>query len=293
MKQLLCLIVMLLASTSVADDVGPKPQPSNLPDVLLPMTPVLVEPTPDQLPKPTPQPDTQAEVITKLDLGVIYVIETKIKQLIVTIPDGYLDVKEYDVSLRDHTFIGTFVDGRLDDNGKRIFDEERTVPSNKEYKYAYKIKGVKAGAVGLVLVPEGVTQRDKIASITLTVTDGSKPNPPPGPTPKPDPDPDPTPVKAENIRVCIIEDTMNRSPETAAVLNSLVGWTAFVDAGNQYRLYDKSTKEPAGVAAVTAAGTTPLPAMVVYDNKTGAMITATALPGSFSGFKTIVEGLVK
>lgn len=289
---------MLLASTSVADDVGPKQQPpqqSDLPDILLPMTPVLVEPTPEQLPKPAPQPDTQAEVITKLDLGVIYVIETKVKQLIVTIPDGYLDVKEYDVSLREHTFIGTFVDGRLDDKGKRVFDEERTVPSNKEYKYAYKIKGVKAGSVGLVLVPEGVTQRDKISSITLTVTDGSKPNPPPGPTPKPepDPDPDPTPIKAENIRVCIIEDTMNRSPETAAVLNSLVGWTAFADAGNQYRLYDKSTKEPAGVAAITAAGIIPLPAMVVYDNKTGAMITATALPGSFSGFKTIVEGLVK
>lgn len=298
MKQLLFLIGMLLASTSVADDVGPKQQPpqqSDLPDILLPMTPVLVEPTPEQLPKPAPQPDTQAEVITKLDLGVIYVIETKVKQLIVTIPDGYLDVKEYDVSLREHTFIGTFVDGRLDDKGKRVFDEERTVPSNKEYKYAYKIKGVKAGSVGLVLVPEGVTQRDKISSITLTVTDGSKPNPPPGPTPKPepDPDPDPTPIKAENIRVCIIEDTMNRSPETAAVLNSLVGWTAFADAGNQYRLYDKSTKEPAGVAAITAAGIIPLPAMVVYDNKTGAMITATALPGSFSGFKTIVEGLVK
>lgn len=301
MKQLLFLIGVLLASTSVADDVGPKQQPqpqqSDLPDILLPMTPVLVEPTPEQLPKPTPQPDTQAEVITKLDLGVIYVIETKVKQLIVTIPDGYLDVKEYDVSFREHTFIGTFVDGRLDDKGKRVFDEERTVPSNKEYKYAYKIKGLKVGAVGLVLVPEGVTQRDKISSITLTVVDGSKPNPGPAPKPEPspgpDPDPDPDPVKAENIRVCIIEDTMNRSPETAAVLNSLVGWTAFVDAGNQYRLYDKSTKEPAGVAAVAAAGTTPLPAMVVYDNKTGAMITATALPGSFSGFKTIVEGLVK
>lgn len=295
MKQLLFLLGLLLAAPVAADDVVPQPVPSDLPDILLPMTPVLVEPEPAPAPAPSPQPHTQAEVITKLDLGMIYVIETKVQQLIVAVPDGYLDVKEYDVALRDHTFIGTFVDGRLDEKGKRVFDEERTVPSNKEYKYAYKIKGVKKGVVGLVLVPAGVTQRDKISSIMLTVADGSDPNPPPKPEPGPSPEPGPEPdiVKAETVRVCVIEDVLNRSPETAAVLNSLVGWAAFADAGHQYRLYDKSTKEAAGVAAVKDAGTTPLPAMVVYNNKTGALITATALPGSFSGFKTIVEGLVK
>lgn len=290
MKQLLFLMGLLLATTGAADEVAdvvePTPHKSNLPNILLPMTPVLVEP---DAPIPTPNPQPTPEVITSLPSDTWFVIESRTPLLVLDVPEGHVTVREFDVTKISRSFIGKFVDG----TGKS--DEERTYPTDAEYKFIYCIRSKQSGKTGLVLAPVGVTQKSDITVVMLTV--GIIPNPPPkpepGPSPGPTPDPDPTPVKAENIRVCIIEDVLNRSPETAAVLNSLVGWTAFADAGNQYRLYDKSTKEAAGVAAVAAAGTTPLPAMVVYNNKTGELITATQLPGSFSGFKTIVEGLVK
>lgn len=291
MKQLLFLIGLLLASTSMADDVTPQPQPqpepqkSTLPSILLPMTPVLVEP---DAPAPAPNPQPAPAVITNLPSDTWFIVESRTPLVVFDVPEGHVSVREFDITKGgSRSFIGKFVDG----TGKA--DEERTYPTDAEYKFIYCIRSKQAGKTGLVLTPVGVLQKSDITVVMLTV--GIIPNPPPKPEPgpTPEPDPGPSPVKAENIRICIIEDVLNRSPETAAVLNSLVGWTAFADAGNQYRLYDKATKEAAGVAAVAAAGTTPLPAMVVYDNKTGALITATALPGSFSGFKTIVEGLVK
>ena len=118
---------------------------------------------------------------------------------------------------------------------------------------------------------------------------GVGPQPPPGPGPDPDP---PPVVKAEHVRIAIVEDTLNRSPSTAIVLNALVGWKEFWNAGNVYRLYDQSTKEPNGLKAIVDIGTTRLPAMVAYDSESGAVLEMRQLPLTFDRFKEVAEGLV-
>lgn len=290
MKQILFLMGLLLASTVAADEAAPVPQPRDLvidqttpaqPTIIFPTLPVLDEKDvpPEDQPAPPPRPHTP-KFISELSEETWLVIESPEPLLITSSPLGHVAIQPEVGPVRVR---GKFADG----TGKvetRVFKSANL----------YFINAISPGKVEILIYHSKLTEEKDIPRYTLTIM-GQSPIPPPDPKPKPGPEPAPEPdtVKAENIRVCIIEDVMNRSPETAAVLNSLVGWTAFADAGNQYRLYDKSTKEPAGVAAVAAAGTTPLPAMVVYDNKTGALITSTALPGSFSGFKTIVEGLVK
>lgn len=288
MRQLLFLLGLLLVAPAVADEVPPTPQKldavtdppvSALPDIIFPTLPILDEKDvpPEDHPAPPPRPHAP-KFISELSEETWLVIESPEPLLVTSSPLGHVAIQPEVGPVRVR---GKFADG----TGKvetRIFKSPNL----------YFINAVTPGKVEILIYHSKLTEEKDIPRYTLTVM-GQSPKPPPIPDPSPGPNPEPDTVKAENIRVCIIEDVLNRSPETAAVLNSLVGWTAFADAGNQYRLYDKSTKEPAGVAAVAAAGTTPLPAMVVYDNKTGALITATALPGSFSGFKTIVEGLVK
>ena len=106
---------------------------STLPDILLPMTPVLVEPEdePVIIPKPTPRP--KAEVITNLPTYTWFVFESKEQLLVTSSPLGLVQVKQYDVSKVSRSFIGKFVDG----NGTP--DEERTYPTSEEYKWIYFI----------------------------------------------------------------------------------------------------------------------------------------------------------
>jgi len=230
---MICFAVLAVLSVCGIACRGDEVKPiSTLPDVLLPMTPVLVEPVNEvPIPKPTPRP--QAQVITNLPSDTWFVFESKEQLLVTSSPLGLVQVKQYDVSQISRSFIGKFVDG----NGTP--DEERTYPTNKDYKWIYSIKAKKSGTVELLLYKQGVTTEDQIIRQTLTVM-GHSPNPPPTPDPiVPDPivpDPiDPAPTPVTTFRVIFVK-------ESGATLNAQQSAIPSAKVIRDY-LNEKTTKE--------------------------------------------------
>lgn len=200
---------------------------STLPDILLPMTPVLVEPTDELVPKPTPKP--QAEIITKLPSDTWFVFESKEQLLVTSSPLGLVQVRQYDVSKISRSFIGKFADG----NGSS--DEERTYPSNEEYKWIYSIKAKKSGTVELILYKQGVIAEEGLVRQTLTVM-GHAPNPPPKPDPvEPEPIDPVTPTPVSSFRVIFVK-------ESGVTLNSQQSAIPSAKTIRDY-LNEKTTKE--------------------------------------------------
>jgi hypothetical protein len=191
------------------------------------------------------------------------------------VPEDVVVSTAYDLSNTTKTVLGMFVDG----NGKY---EERSYPSNSDYKYLYTIRSLKVGDVGIVMEPVGYTDAAQRVVGKLSVI-GTMPIPPPGPVPPP------TPV-AKHIRLSIVIDHENVSPEVAAVLNALVGWNSFFDSGNDYRKYDMTSTEPAAREAVKQLNAT-IPGIVVADKDTGAVIYTGSLPATFADLKNLVGRL--
>lgn len=193
-------LIAILVTTGIeccGDEVKPV---STLPDILLPMTPVLVEPV-DDVPTPKPVPRPQAEVITNLPSDTWFVFESKEQLLVTSSPLGLVQVKQYDVSNISRSFIGKFVDG----NGTS--DEERTYPTSEDYKWIYSIKAKKSGVVELILYKQGVTTEDGLVRQTLTVM-GQGPNPPPKPDPVvPDPIDPVIPTPISSFRVIFVKES--------------------------------------------------------------------------------------
>ncbi len=227
----LVLVLMLMVAmggyTTFGDEPELKPV-SNLPTVLLPMTPVLVEPT-DTVPIPTPKPQPAAEVITNLPADTWFIIESKTPRTVIDSPAGHVLVKQFDVSTVSRSFLGKFVDG----NGQP--DEERTYPTHQDYKWIYSIRASKAGTAELLLIPESVTNASDVTRLTITVM-GRGPNPPPIPEPDVDPEPDvPTPTPVSTFRVIFVK-------ESGATLNSQQSAIPSAKAIRDY-LNTKTTKE--------------------------------------------------
>ena len=76
----------------------------------------------------------------------------------------------------------------------------------------------------------------------------------------------------------------------AITMNGLVGWTAFVDSGNDWRAYDLTTGEARGKKAITDLNG-PSPAIVIYDKATGQMIHRGDMPATIDELKTLIGGL--
>jgi len=230
--------------------------------IRLPMTPVLVEP--DNTPVPS------SEVISTLAADQWYVVESVGEVIALQSPEGIVDIEATSGPIKVR---GQFVDG----NG-RI--ETRTYSS----PYVYFVTAKTSGKTELILIPVGVTTQSDIVRQVLTVS-GIGPQPPPGPEPQPEPSP-----TAKHVSLAIVEDTMNRTPEMAIAMNGLVGWTAFVDAGNDWRAYDLTTGEARGRKAITDLNG-PSPGIVVYDKATGKMIHRGDMPATIDELKTLIGGL--
>ena len=155
--------------------------------------------------------------------------------------------------------------------------------------YLYFIQAAAKGEAEILMIPSGVTTESDIVRQQLTVM-GPRPPPDDGEDDKPIP-PDPPQPVASHVRLVVVEDTLNRSPETAILLNALVGWTAFLDDGNEYRLYDQTTGETKGKQSVKDIGTTPMPAMVIYDKTSGAILKVGSLSPTIDELRTTIKGL--
>lgn len=221
---------------------------SDLPDILLPMTPILVEPV-DEVPIPTPTPKPQAEVITNLPSDTWFVFESKEQLLVTSSPLGLVQVKQYDVSKISRSFIGKFVDG----NGSS--DEERTYPTSEDYKWIYSVKAKKSGTVELILYKQGVTTEEGLVRQTLTVM-GHAPKPPPIPEPEPDVIVPPTPAPTGLRVMFLYEETAPLTALNAINSTELTQWLTDncakdPDGRPGFRRWDRSTILSTGVAAET------------------------------------------
>lgn len=263
MKHIL-LILAFLSSVSLADDDMPKSK------IILPIHPVLIEP---DKPKPVVDP-TDPTVISEIKPDEMWVIESPIELFVLTSPVNVLDVETTEGPIR--------VRGKFSDGLGKI--EVRNYSSKWVYFVTTKSS---SGKAEVIMIPAGVKSESDIVRQVLTIS-GTGPKPPPEPDPEPEPTPEPT---AKHIRLAIVEDTLNRSPDTAILMNQLVGWNEFLDAGNEWRQYDKATTEPKGVQAKTDAGSTPLPAMVFYDRDTGKLLVAAPLVKTFAELKATIGGL--
>ena len=125
---------------------------------------------------------------------------------------------------------------------------------------------------------------------SVTVTVGNSPTPNPGPDPEPEPTPDPSPIdiaKTEGSWILIIEQTENRSLETAKLIRDIPFWQSVQARGLNPRPYDydapeakpyRATADAAGMPVVIIVGgqgelkghvlaTFPLPGKAALDAK--------------------------
>lgn len=131
-----------------------------------------------------------------------------------------------------------------------------------------------------------VTDWQSRKTAEMRVTCLVSPNPPPGPIP-PHVDPLPTPT-ATQVSLAVVYDAKAITPSTAVILNATQTWQAFSAAGNSWRFYDRSTSEVAGKTAVADVGTTPQPALVIYDKTSGVKLESMPLPKSIDDLKSAV-----
>jgi hypothetical protein len=237
---------------------------ANAGDIRLPMR--SVEVTPD------PVSETRTELVDAIRVDEWYVIESDSPLFALTSPTGILEVESIAGPM---TFRGRFA------GGDKI--ETRTFSG----PHLHLVTALKPGKAEVIVIPHGVTCAENIIRQVLTVS-GQGPKPPPDPEPIP-PDDDPLPT-VKNVSVAIVEDTMNRSPDTAILMNQLVAWTEFVDAGNDWRAYALTTGEARGKQAITDLNG-PVPGIVIYEKTTRKMIHRGDLPGTFSELKKLIGGL--
>lgn len=220
---------------------------------------------------PESAPVVIAEVVDTITPEEWYIVESESELICITSPAGVLDVESLTGPM---TFRGRFAGG----DGK--------VETRKfQGPYLYAVTATVAGKAELIVVPVGVSNADQVQRVVLTV-EGARP-PPPGPGPEPEPGPQPV---VKNVSIAIIEDTMNRSPDTAILMNQLVAWAEFVDSGNDWRAYDLTTGELRGKRAITDLNG-PSPGIVIYEHGTLKVLHRGLLPATFAELKALVGSL--
>jgi hypothetical protein len=221
---------------------------------------------------PESAPVTVAEVVDTLRPEEWYIVESESELIVLSSPIGVVSVEPLTGPM---VFRGRFAGG------------DGQVETRKfAGPYLYAVTAETTGKAELMVGVSPVVSADQFKRITLTVQ-GARP--PPDPEPDPEPEPEPIPTVA-NVSVAIIEDTMNRSPDTAILMNGLVAWTEFVDAGNDWRAYDLKTPEARGKQAITDLNG-PVPGIVIYEKSTRKMIHRGDLPATFTDLKALIGRL--
>lgn len=227
---------------------------------------------------PEPIPGIALEPVETLSTDEWYIVDSDAELICLSSPSGVIEIEPLTGPM---TFRGRFA------GGTKV--ETRKFPG----PYLYAVTAVVSGKAELIIVPVGVTAESEVTRVMLTVS-GPRPPPKPDPIPDPKPDPpkpDPKPAPlAKHVSIAIVEDTMNRSPDTAILMNQMVAWTAFVDSGNDWRAYDLKTSEAKGKRAIADLNG-PVPGIVIYDKETRVWIYRGAMPATFDDLKSLIGRL--
>lgn len=215
------------------------------------------------VPTPMPQP---AAAVSRLAADEWYIVDSDVPLIVLASPDGVVSVTEDAGPLK---LRGKFADGA----GKV---ETRTYKG----KHVFTVDAVHTGKVELLIVPVGGDAKSVIRR-TLEVT-GARP--PPDPQPKPDPKPQPN--KVEKLRVILVRDAGDMTPEMSTLTTDLPYWKSLSDQGHVWRFYHTGDADAAPYLA-DAGGKA---AVLVYDHaNTKTPLKVIALPAK----KAAVEDAVK
>ena len=185
------MIVAGCGCVSLADDVV-TPVPDTISTkIVLPVTPVLVEPDI----QPPPKPNVEPRVIGTIGLDEWYVVESSVELIVLQSPDGLIGIEAASGPIKVR---GKFSDG----TGKTETREYRS-------PYVYFVTAEKTGTTELILVPVGVMDAKDIVRQVLVVS-GQGPQPPP--VPDPDDPIVPDPVTPAKLQIVIIEDPSESIP---------------------------------------------------------------------------------
>jgi len=121
-----------------------------------------------------------------------------------------------------------------------------------------------------------------LKAVSTRISCNQGPQPPPivdlTPGPKPDPAPAPPVPKAEKLKLSVVYDIKNITPETAKVLAATDIWTGLEKHGHKWVFYSNKSNEPGAIQAKADAGESGLPKLVIYDLTTGVKLGVVPLP---------------
>ncbi len=177
-------------------------EPVSVPAIRLPVSKVPVSPV----------------SVTHLAADALFVIDADDDYLVIDSRQGIVSVIPESGPM---TIRSIFADG----NGK---------PETRKYtaKYLWLIEAVQEGEVEIIISKVGEKDRNKVMRTTLVVGHGPRPPPtppvPPQPVPPPLP-PDPAPIPPPPLKTAlltgvVVEDALQRTPATAAIISDLGFW---------------------------------------------------------------------
>ena len=135
--------------------------------------------------------------------------------------------------------------------------------------------GLKDGRYRFVAVAAGKGGEQSQGEFVVIVGKADPgPEPAPGPSPKP-PEPKPAPV-AGTLYVVVVEETSQRTPELARVLNDAAFWGGLKGKDVLHRFYDKDAPEVVTQKYLPHATKAGLPAVLLMD-KAGKVLDAKKL----------------
>lgn len=201
-------VAVLLASACLGAADGP---------IRVPVAP----PVPQPMPAP-PAPDAAV----RLAGDMLYVVDSDQPVIVLASPKGLVSISEEAGPIKVR---GRFVGGTG-------LVETKTFRG----KHVVTVEAVGTGRCELLVVPVGAAKEADVIRRTLDVSSGEGPIPPPKPDPKPEPKPEP---KKAVAWVVIVEETAQRTPAAAKVLNDLAYWQVLKARGVNWRFYDKDAQE--------------------------------------------------
>ena len=219
------------------------------------------------VPTPMPQP---AAAVSKLKADEWYIVDSDVPLIVLASPEGVVSITEDagPVKLR----------GRFADGAGKV--ETRSYKG----KHVFTVDAVHTGKVELLLIPVGGAAKDVIRR-TLDVDAGTGPRPPPDDDPKPKPAP-----KVDKLRVILVRDAGNMTPEISQLTTDLPFWKSLSDRGHVWRFYH-TTDADASPYVADAAGKD---AVLIYDDKnTKTPLRVIPLPAKKAAIEDAVKEFAK
>lgn len=126
---------------------------------------------------------------------------------------------------------------------------------------------------------------DPIGQASILIVVGDNPDPEPKPDPKPEPDPEPEPKPAGPYWVIVLEESGERTADTARVLGAKKFWDSLTQQGHKWRVYDDDDPKAKAFASLT----THRPALIVL-NFHGQVRTVEPLPKTTDEISETLKG---